>query len=101
MDWNLVGNIVSTIGIPILGFILLAVDRRSKERERSQREFNYLDIQSWEKIGDVVVANAIFSLHGGSDLNRKELETALEAYNKFRKEADEFKNKQTVGTLRN
>lgn len=101
IDWPFWGSFMSAVGIPILGLVLVVIERRAKKKEEAQKRFHELSIDGWEKTGNVVVANANIALDGQSEALCRELKTALKEYNSFRNDVNAFKRDKTVGTLRN
>lgn len=99
IPWTEIGGFVSAVGIPVLALVMAVIENRSSKRVKARKRLDELTIESWEKTGNVIVANANITLDGQSDASLKKLKKALDEYNSFRTDVDKFKTNQTARTL--
>lgn len=92
--------LMSVIGIPALGVVWGAIERKRNQRDEVQHKFNELILQHMDKTGRVMTTNAKITLGNASTETLGELERAVEDYSNFRNDVKEFQRRQTLDALR-
>lgn len=99
MNWELIGTIMSVVGIPALGALWGLIEHRRSKRDEVQHNFNKLILNHMDKTGKVLAINATITLEGPTSNTLDELSEAVKGYNSFREDVDRFQREQTLDAL--
>lgn len=100
MTWDMLSTLMTVVGIPAIGVVLAAIERKRSRRDEVQHKFNELILTHMDKTSKVVTLSAKITLGNASSDTHEKLERAVEEYNEFRSDVDSFQRRQTLDALR-
>lgn len=93
----MVKNIISILGVPLLGVMLAFFDSRNRKRGEARDKLNGLILTGFDAMGNLALTSALKTL---GEVSEKDVADAITEYRTFRTELKGFTRDQTKNAVR-